>query len=374
MSRIWVLAMNDLRLTVRDRPAFIWMLIMPIAFMWIFSNMGGGGGGQGKIALTIVNQDGGWLSEALVTELSEELFNLVDTQSEDTVRSLVIPDGFTEGVLAGEQQVLRFEKQPDSNEQYGFAAQVYLSRVVVRTLATVIEMQQTGTLDGAYERFRSLDERPPLVSLSVSTAGTGAAVPSGAAQSVPGTLTFSVMMMTLIYGAVFLTTEKTSGMLRRQAGAPLNRRRIFAGKLIGRLLMAMTQTAILVLVGRFMFGVSWGNSVWGLIVVLAAFCFAVASLSVMLGALLSTPEQASAVGWITGMVLAALGGCWWPGELTPTWMQHAAHMLPTAWAMDGLHALISFGHGLAHVVMPGLVLVGFGLLFSAIGARYLRFE
>jgi len=116
MSRIWVLALNDLRLTVRDKPAFIWMLVMPVAFMWIFSNMGGGGGGgQNKIGLTIVNQDGGWLSEAFVSELPEELFVFANTAPEDAVRSLVIPEGFTEGVLAGDQQEIRLEKQPDSN-------------------------------------------------------------------------------------------------------------------------------------------------------------------------------------------------------------------------------------------------------------------
>jgi len=251
---------------------------------------------------------------------------------------------------------------------------VYLNRVLVRTLATIIEMNQTETLDGQHERFQSLNELPPLVTLSVSTAGSGDPVPSGVAQSVPGTLTFTVMMMTLIYGAVFLTTETAASMLRRQAGAPLNSRRIFAGKLIGRLLMAGAQTAILVFVGRFLFGVSWGNSVLGLIVLLATYCFAVASLAVMLGALLSTPEQASGVAWISGMVLAALGGCWWPSEVTPIWMQHAAHALPTAWAMDGLHALISFGHGLEQVWIPSLALVGFGVLFSGIGARYLRYE
>jgi archaellum component FlaF (FlaF/FlaG flagellin family) len=39
--------------------------------------------------------------------------------------------------------------------------------------------------------------------------------------------------------------------------------------------------------------------------------------------------------------------------------------------MDAFHALISFGRGADAVVLPAAVLVGFGLLFSALGARYL---
>src|SRR5262249_5349181 len=105
---------------------------------------------------------------------------------------------------------------------------------------------------------------------------------------------------------------------------------------------------------------------------LAAYAVAVAGLSTLLGALLSTPEQASAVGWILSMVLAALGGCWWPSEVMPPWLWRAAHVLPTAWAMDALHSPVSFGRGLDAVLLPAAVLCGFGALFALVGARFLR--
>jgi ABC-2 type transport system permease protein len=73
-------------------------------------------------------------------------------------------------------------------------------------------------------------------------------------------------------------------------------------------------------------------------------------------------------------VLAALGGCWWPAELMPGWMRTLSHALPTAWAMDGFHALITFGHGLEAVLVPTTVLLGFAAVFSAAGARLLRFD
>jgi ABC-type multidrug transport system permease subunit len=49
-------------------------------------------------------------------------------------------------------------------------------------------------------------------------------------------------------------------------------------------------------------------------------------------------------------LLAGIGGCWWPAEITPPWMQHAALLLPTGWAMDGLHKLISYGDSPASVI------------------------
>ena len=95
-----------------------------------------------------------------------------------------------------------------------------------------------------------------------------------------------------------------------------------------------------VLAGRFLFGVSWGSSPLGLVLVLGSYTVAVSGMATLVGALVSTPEQASGLGWISTMVMAGLGGCWWPSEVMPRWMWKLAHIFPTAWAMDGFHALV----------------------------------
>jgi ABC-type multidrug transport system permease subunit len=220
--------------------------------------------------------------------------------------------------------------------------------------------------------FARLGARPPLVRLEVSTAGQGRPVPGGLAQSVPGILTMLVMMMTVIYGGVFLTLEKRGGMLRRQVGLPVSLGQIFAGKLVGRLMVAGCQAVVLLLAGRLIFHVDFGSSPAGLALLLASYIFAVAGLATLFGAILRTPEQASAIGWIASMVMAAMGGCWWPSEIVPRWLWRAAHVFPTAWAMDAFHSLISFGKGIEAVVLPAAVLFAFGLAFSALGARYLK--
>jgi ABC-2 type transport system permease protein len=383
MRRIGLLAWNDLRLTLRDRAAFIWLLAMPIAMMWLFGGAGGAPSGPPQISLSLVNHDSGWLSRALIDELTDEqvVFDEIDPATvdgdEDRVRTLVIPDGFTEGVLAGRQQVLRLLKEPGSNESFGIAAEVHVIRAIVRTVSRLIEMGAAGDTSGessAPELFRELGMRAERVTLEVQTAGRGRPVPRGVAQSVPGNLTFVVMMMTLIYGGVFLVLEKQSGMLLRQSVLPMSRRQLVLGKVLGRLLIAGIQLTALTLAGRFVFGIDWGRSPLGLLLVLASYSVAVAGLSTLLGAVSRTPGQASAIGWILAMILAALGGCWWPSEVMPDWMQKAAHLLPTAWAMDAFHALITFGHGLEAVVLPALVLFGFGIVFILVGARLLRFD
>lgn len=369
LRQVALLALNDLRLTWRNKAAFIWMLALPVAFMWLFGQMGGSSQGPPKVTLGVDDRDGQWLSRALIAELKDEQIELRPVQKGEKPppRALVIPAGFTAGVLAAKPQELRLEAQPGADQEFSLAAQVTTVRAIVRVLGRLTELDPPRP-----ETYDALARRPPLVRVAVSTAGEGRPVPRGFAQSVPGTLTFFVLMMTIIYGAVFLTLEKRQGMLRRQAMLPLSRGRIFAGKLAGRMLMAGAQIVIYLLAGRLLFGLSFGSSPGGLLLVLFAYAAAASGLSLLLGAVLSTPEQASTVGWIASMMMGALGGCWWPSEVMPRWLWSAAHALPTAWAMDAFHSLISFGRGIEAVLLPAAALLGFAVLFSVLGARFLR--
>jgi ABC-type multidrug transport system permease subunit len=318
------------------------------------------------------DRDGQWLSRALIAELKDEQIELkpVKQGEKPPPRTLVIPAGFTAGVLAAKPQELRLEAQSGADQEFSLAAQVTTVRAIVRVLGRLTELPEAPAPQP--QAYEALARRPPLVRVKVSMAGKGRPVPRGFAQSVPGTLTFFVLMMTIIYGAVFLTLEKRQGMLRRQAMLPLSRGRIFAGKLAGRMLMAGAQIAICLLAGRLLFGLSYGSSPGGLALVLFAYAAAASGLSLLLGAVLSTPEQASTVGWISSMIMGALGGCWWPSEVMPRWLWNAAHVLPTAWAMDAFHSLISFGRGIEAVLLPAAALLGFAILFSVLGARFLR--
>lgn len=380
MKKVLALARNDVRLTVRDKASFLWMLVMPVALMWFFGMFGGGASGDPKARLSVVDRDGGWLARAFVAQLRSPQIEVVEVAPEKVaeagplVRTLVIPAGFTGKVLAGEQQKLTIEKDTDANAEFSMAAEADVIRAIVATLARLSEMKQAGTLAAVApgDEYAKLAAREPLVRVEVSRAGHGRPVPAGRAQSVPGILTMTVLMMTVIYGGVFLTLEKREGTLRRQLAGPVGRSHVFAGKLLGRLFVAALQIVALLAVGRFLFGVSFGQSPAGLALVLLSYAFCAAGLATLLGAVLKTPEQASAVGWLASMVMAALGGCWWPSEVVPRWLWKASHVFPTAWAMDALHALISFGRGLEAVWIPSLALLGFGAVFSALGARFLR--
>lgn len=378
--RIGILAANDVLRIVKDRQTFVWMLLMPIAFMWFFGQQGSGG--DPRISLAVEDRDGGWLARAIVDELDGEQLAVVeidrtatDGQAPKRRRTLILPAGLTTGALGEDAQVLRLELEPGSDLGADKGAEVHIQRALLRVEGRLLEMVLAAAPKAERAaRHAELRARPPLATLRVETAGAGEPVPSGYAQSVPGMLTMTVLMMTLIYGGVFLVIEKEQGLLRRQATLPVTRGEIIVGKIVGRLMIAALQIAVLLGVGHFAFGVRLGGSPLGLLLLTGSYAVAVAGLSTLLGALLKTTEQASLTGWLGSMVLAGFGGCWWPFELMPEWLRLAAHALPTTWAMQGFHALISFGRGVEGVWVACLVLLGFGAVFAALAARRLTWE
>src|SRR5207244_13511735 len=86
-----------------------------------------------------------------------------------------------------------------------------------------------------------------------------------------------------------------------------------------------------------------------------------ASLGVWIGAWVRNPDNSIGLCVLASSSMAALGGCWWPLEIVPASLQLIAHCVPTGWAMEALHQLISFGGGW-ETVLPRL---GVLALFAA---------
>ena len=135
MRRVLHLALHDSRLFLVAKESFFFMFIMPVMFMLFFSVvLGGGGPGRVEVSLQVVDNDGGFLSEAFIKQLEAEHFDVdeLSPAAADTtayIRRLIIPAGFTGEVLSRHQVDLAFTKKSDSNIQYDAAAEVRLRQV-----------------------------------------------------------------------------------------------------------------------------------------------------------------------------------------------------------------------------------------------------
>ncbi|MCW5861236.1 MAG: ABC transporter permease, partial [Caldilineales bacterium] len=217
-------------------------------------------------------------------------------------------------------------------------------------------------------------ELPAVVrSQPVTRLANAASIPNGMAQSSPGMLvTFALVF--LLNGAGVIILERSQGTLRRLLVMPMGKGVILGGKLVGIFVAGLAQAAILILAGQFLFGVNWGQAPAALALMVLATTFAIASLGMMIAGLARTFAQAAALSNILMYSIAAIGGAWWPIEITPAWMQQIARLTPTFWAMQGYNDIITRGLGLPAVLPEALVLLGFGALFLAFGVWRFRYE
>ncbi len=386
-GRTFAVALHDLRMTLADRGAVLWMFILPVVFATFFGLVIGGGSdpASARASLTLVDHDRGVVARSLVTALAGEGIEIDErshdevVRSDDVVRTLVIPAGFSDGVLAGRQQTLRLEKQPGSSDEAALVIQARTLAAMATVMARVVEAAEDAPPGGpvSADDFEAAGADDDLVRVATSFAGRARVVPGGFAQSIPGMGVMFVMLVALTYGAAAVSAERQGGQLRRLVTSPLSRLEIVAGKIGGRFVVAALQITALVAVGfaaSRVVAIDIGERPAAVWAVLLLFGLVVAPLGVAVGAWVRDPDRAASVGVMTTMAMAALGGCWWPIEVVSGPLKTAALFLPSGWAMRILHGLISFGHGLGEMVPDLLVLAGFGVLFAMFAARSLRID
>jgi ABC-type Na+ efflux pump permease subunit len=286
-------------------------------------------------------------------------------------RRLVVPTGFTESVVAGKKVAVQFWN--DSTGLDRDYHEIRVKRAVFTALADVIATSQSGGQAGP-DAFTSLDALPRTVALEVQAAGKRPRIPTGFEQAIPGIMVMFALLILLTSGAVLLVIERKGGLLRRLASTPIPARTIVLGKWQSRLALALIQITFAMLAGTVLFRMNWGPDLPMVFLVLLSWSSLCASFGLLLGNLVRTEGQAIGIGVLAGNLLAAFGGCWWPIEITPAWVQSLAAMLPTGWAMGAMHRLISYQAGPLSVLNHISLMLALSLILGLLASRKFRWQ
>jgi ABC-2 type transport system permease protein len=182
------------------------------------------------------------------------------------------------------------------------------------------------------------------------------------------------LLVLFTVGGVTILVERRQGILRRLASSPISRSMLVLAKWGARVMLGFIQIVIAMITGTILFKVHWGEHLGAILLVLAAYASLAAVLGLLLGNFARSEGQVIGFGVVLSNVMAALGGCWWPIEITPPWSQKIAMVFPTGWAMDALHKLMSFGDSPAAVVPHIAAFLTLALVAAYVLARKFRFE
>ena len=369
MKRVWHVAVNDLRLMVRDKVFFFWTLVFPMFFILMFGLLFKSGNPD-KAGLTVVNMDRGRWGAYFIEKLKTPAIELTVTDKEPAEynRLLVIPTDFSRHIEEWKDQPLLFKKQSGSNDKAAARVQTRIIQAIARVMTELI-------LYGDRDLKTFLDHPPEFRNLvtvkSRFPGNTITVVPSGFDHVIPGVTIQFVMMMVLIYGGITVMEDRKKGMLGRMLFSPLSTRELFLAKLTGRWLMGLLQAMLLILIGKLFFRLHLGSIPLALLII-AVFAMAMSALSIFVGSMCAREDLIVGLAVLLSNVFAALGGCWWPIEIVPPVMRKAALVSPAFWAMDALHQIIFFHRGLRHVAVHIAALLGLTVLLAFLAGRFFR--
>jgi ABC-type Na+ efflux pump permease subunit len=372
------IARKDLQFTLGEKETLLWVFLMPIIFFYFIGTITSGfrGGTEKKDILAVtIAEDAGFLGDQVMSRLEDQGFEIIRTGTDEELqvysRRLTIPAAFTDSVVAGNPVTLRFvHGEVGLTNSYD---NVRYRQAIYTVLADFIVSREMGD-EPSPEAFARLKEMPRALKLESKTAGKRKEIPGGFEQAIPGIMVMFTLLIMTTSGAVLLVVERKRGLLRRLAYTPIERTSVVVGKWSGKMATGIVQIAFAMVAGTVIFGMDWGPDLLMVLVIMVVYAANMASLGIILGSLARTDGQAAAIGVIASNILAALGGCWWPIEITPQWMQRLQLFLPTGWAMDALHRLISFASGPTDVIPHVIGMTAASLVLIAVASRVFRYE
>lgn len=371
MRSIWIIAHNDLRLFLREKAHYFWLFGSPLLFAFFMGMAirGPGSPANPRPQIQVENRDGGFMGQLFTEHLVRQGVNITTNIDAGVERVLRIPPQFTSNILSKTQVKLELVQPSGGRAEAKSLVELKAFRALVAFNAQLIEQAGTGE-PLSDEALRGLLDKPNPVELRATWAARKP-VPAGYQQSLPGVMTMFIMMNLLIFGGATLASERREGVLRRLLVMRLSMRELVLGKIAGLILLGLVQIAVMLMAGKFFMKIDFGGTLPLLLLTLVIYCFAAAALGLLIGSVLSE-DKVVAVCVLASMAMAALGGCWWPLEIVPDHVRTLGHLFPTAWSMDALHQLLSFGGGFAQIALPLLVLTGFGVGATVLSMRYFR--
>jgi ABC-2 type transport system permease protein len=118
------------------------------------------------------------------------------------------------------------------------------------------------------------------------------------------------------------------------------------------IVITLLQQVLLVIVGKFALGVDYFSDPLALVLVMVSLSGLAASFGLLVAVLFRSEQAVTASTVSAALLLAALGGAWFPLEVTSAGFSRVAHVLPSAWLMDSLHGITLSGWGVMDVLMP----------------------
>ena len=388
MRRSFDIAQKDLLQLMRDRKTFMFLLMMPVIFTFLFGYAFGGfgGGGDSRLPVGYLDEDHSRLSEKLHDLLAASQVIRLDEDparspsaleqgvtAEKLAAAIIVPARYGKDSAAGKHPRLTLLTGVSSSstgttiEADILAAANRLDSAV--SMALSMDQVTAGRLsfDYALEQSLSAWADPPVAITETTSKIQSGHSNEDLAHVAPGMM-LQFAIAGLLTAAQVIVSERKSRALQRLLTTATRRLDILVGHYLAILALILGQFLTLILFSMLVLGINYQSQPSATLLVALSAAMCIAALGLLIGVVAKSEEQAVIFSLIPMFVFSGLGGAWVPLEVTGPVFQSIGHVSPIAWAMDGFKNISIRGWGIDSVLLPASALLGYAVVFFVLAA------
>ncbi len=370
------LAVKDLQVFVRDRAMLISFIVMPIFMMIMMGFIFPSQNALKNVPLGVVNLDDGPVGDQIISALqqmnrsqSDLMFDITYLRSKgiaiDLIKAqsingaLVIPADFSAKIWAAEPtSVILITDQ--SNPQVSAGVTGVLDAFVSEMASQMGAQKVAASLPGVG------DPQLLVTPFTIETEGTVPGKPNYFEFIAPGLMAMVIMFAAMTGLAVSISKEREMGTMDGILSAPISRLSIVLGKSLAQVVRGLMQAVLALALAIVIFGVVVHGSYLLLLLLLLLTVFSFIGIGIMISALAAEQETAMTIMMTLTFPMLFLSGALFPIQQMPTAIQAISKFLPLTYAVNALRECIVLGTGISGMMTEIWVMVGFGVVFTAL--------
>ena len=379
-------------LSLRDNYiVFLIMTAMALGFTAIF----GISFNSYRPSVIIVDEDNTIYSKEFIEELKlNKIFKFDDSDKEmatlrveegDAFVALIVNEGFHDSIENGNEVTIGQIKVKD--DTFLLSLQETVRSIITKMAGS--ERISKVTADFVSSQKPSADKEKIKTSayinvmdswkfknpLKITSTVANTNIQSGYDSMKQSMIGFSIFfsMYTMVFSIGIILSDKRYKTWDRMLISPVSMSSILGGTMVVSFLVGIMQMSVLILGGKYLFGIDWGSSIAGIMTITTVFVFTITSFGLMLSGIVKTEAQLGAIAPVVLTSTSMLGGTMWPLEIVNNKvLLFLAELTPQKWAMQGMLNIASKGMGFESIIIPSIVLLAMGIIFFTIGVKTVK--
>ena len=342
----YYLLKKELTLILRDLHALMVLFVMPVLFILIMS-----------LALknTYSNSVDVKLKVALLSEKSTQITQLEDAINENNFfESKLVSNKTNKELLYSmdydfiidiDKEYLKKIKTNEKDFSINIISKPEISKQKIELLKSLIIASTTSQfVDEILKMQRikknNLDDLEEKILTEYLYKKDGVKLePTSVQQSVPAWLVFSMFFILIPISNTFIN-EKSFGTIDRMRSINVSLLPILLSKIIPYYIINQIQVIFMILVGIHIVPLLGGDKLeiigdyGSIFIISSAISIASISFALLISNISKTTEEATTIGGVSNIILAALGGIMVPKFVMPKFMQDVTEYSPMAWGLE----------------------------------------